>query len=79
MRKTDCPVIAVPAYVEMNAISKILVPLDIAEIQDDFMMNIERLQRFFSAEVEFIWIRTPHCKDNEEEVRQQFDTLMKKI
>ena len=77
VRKTDCPVIAVPSQVEADSIGKILVPLDIREIQDDFMKNLERLQRFFSADMEFIWVRTNHNKENEQVVRDKFEHLMK--
>ncbi|MEO9485240.1 MAG: universal stress protein [Ekhidna sp.] len=77
VRRTNCPVIAVPSHVEMNAISKILVPLDILEIQDGFMKNLARLQKFFEADMEFVWVRTNHCRENEGEVRKKFNSLMK--
>jgi len=76
VRKVGIPVIAVPSPTSMDSIHNILVPLDIREIQDKLMKNLLLLQEFFSAKMEFVWVRTPHNIENEETVREKFNSLM---
>ncbi|MEO9870583.1 universal stress protein [Ekhidna sp.] len=77
VRKVKCPVIAIPSKTSVNSIKKILVPIDIREIQDELMKKFAQLQKFFSASMEFVWVRTPHNIENEKVVREKFDSLMK--
>ena len=76
VRKIDCPVISVPSQASAYAINKILVPLDIHEVQDEWMKNLARLHRFLEASLEFVWVRNPHGYEDEDEVRAKFDKLM---
>jgi len=78
VRKTECPIIAIPSKTSIDAIKKILVPIDILEIQDQLMKNLALLQKFFSASMEFVWVRTPHNIENEEVVRKEFESLMRR-
>ncbi len=78
VRKANCPVIAVPSKTSASSIKKILVPIDIREIQDEIMKKFALLQKFFSASMEFVWVRTPHNIESEEVVREKFDSLMKR-
>ncbi len=77
VRKTKCPVIAVPSRTTIASIKKILVPIDILEIQDELMKKLSSLQKFLSASMEFVWVRTPHNVENEAVVRQEFEALMR--
>ncbi len=78
VRWVDCPVISVPCPTSYDKINKILIPIDLREIQDDFMDRLLRLQKLFSASMEFLWVKTPHNIENEEKVMEEFSDLTKK-
>ncbi len=78
VRWADCPVISVPSKTSFDAINKILVPIDLTEIQDEFMNNLAKLQKLFHAKMEFLWVKTPHNIENTEMVTKEFDQLLKK-
>ena len=65
VRWIDCPVISVPAPTSFESIQKILVPIDLREIQVDFMDRVSKLQKLFSASMEFLWVKTPHNIENQ--------------
>ncbi len=77
VRWADCPVISVPAKSSFDSIKKILVPIDLTEIQDGFMENLAKLQQLFHARMEFLWVKTPHNIENTEMVTKEFDELLK--
>lgn len=78
VRWTDCPVISVPAPTSFDSIKKVLIPIDLNELQDEFLSKLSKLQRLFSAEVEFLWVRTPHNIENNEQVREEFNKVISK-
>ena len=78
VRWTDCPVISVASNTTFDSIRKILVPIDLREIQDDFMEKLARLQMLFSADIEFLWVKTPHNIENDELVMQEFSKFVSK-
>ena len=45
VRWADCPVISVPEQSSFESIRKILVPIDLTEIQDEFMTKLANLQK----------------------------------
>ncbi|SNT27756.1 Nucleotide-binding universal stress protein, UspA family [Ekhidna lutea] len=65
VRKIPCPVISVPSRCSVDGIKKILVPIDIREIKSSFLKQIGDLQRQFDAQIEFLWVKTPHNIENE--------------
>lgn len=77
VRLINCPVISVPSFSSFDTIRKIMVPINLKEIQDEFMKKIASLQKFFSASIEFVWVQTPYKIDNEEAVREGFERLIK--
>lgn len=66
VRNAFCPVISVPAKTSADAIKKILIPIDIREIKGSFLNKIANLQKNMGAELEFLWVKTPHNVENEE-------------
>ncbi|MEP1093808.1 MAG: universal stress protein [Cyclobacteriaceae bacterium] len=77
VRRISIPVIAVPAKVTSTDIRKILVPLDLREIRRGFFDEVAKLQRSFSAALEFVWIKTPHNIESDEIVTQELTILLK--
>lgn len=79
VRHIDCPVISVPEPAALQDIKKILVPIDLKEIRISFLNEVAMLQKTFDAELEFIWVKTPHHIENEEmvaaEMKRIFDAL----
>ena len=78
VRWTDCPVISVPAPASFDAIKKILIPIDLDELQDEFLTKLVKLQKLFAAQVEFVWVRTPHNIENNELVAEEFKEITDK-
>lgn len=78
VRWANCPVISVPAETSFDSIQKILVPIDLTEIQDEFLDKLVKLQKLFSAKMEFLWVKTPHNIENTEMVTEEFNELLKK-
>lgn len=78
VRWADCPVISVPSPTSFDAIKKILTPIDLDELQDEFLSKLVKLQKLFSAEVEFVWVRTPHNIENNELVAEEFKGIVDK-
>lgn len=77
VRWVDCPVIAVPSETSYDSIKKILVPINLREIQDEFMHRLVRLQKLFSASMEFLWVKTPHNIENDPRVIEEFSHMTK--
>ncbi len=77
VRWAECPVIAVPGKTELKNINKILVPIDLTEIHRSFLEELILLQRLFTAELEFLWIRTPHNVENSKLVTEEFSDILK--
>lgn len=75
VRLAGCPVISIPSDVSFEDIKKILVPVDLREIQDEFLKKLLALQQFFSASLEFVWVQTPHNIENDELVKREFKAL----
>lgn len=79
VRRISCPIISVPKGYELNRINRILVPIDLREVKESFLMQVKLLQDQFQAKVEFLWVKTPHNIENEEEVTSElgktFDSL----
>jgi len=78
VRWANCPVISVPTKSSFDSIKRILVPIDLSEIQEDFMIKLSKLQKLFSAHMEFLWVRTPHNIENSEMVTGEFNEVLKK-
>lgn len=78
VRWADCPVITVPGKSSFEKINRILIPIDLKEIQDEFMQKLLKLQKLFSAHMEFLWVETPHNIENDESVTEDFNVLLKK-
>ena len=78
VRWANCPVISVPSASSFDSIKKILVPIDLEEIQDEFMEKLAKLQKLFSAHMEFLWVRTPHNIENNDAVTEEFNALIQK-
>ncbi|MEP1093809.1 MAG: universal stress protein [Cyclobacteriaceae bacterium] len=76
VRLIGCPVISVPSAVSFRDIKKILVPVDLREIQDEFLKKLVVLQQLFSASLEFMWVQTPHNIENEESLKKEFQALI---
>ncbi|MEP5612282.1 MAG: universal stress protein, partial [Cyclobacteriaceae bacterium] len=79
VRWANCPVISVPTKSNFDSIKRILVPVDLTEIQDEFMVKLSKLQKLFSAHMEFLWVRTPHNIENSEMVIKEFNEVLKKF
>ena len=77
VRWVDCPVISVPCKTTFEDVNKILVPIDLREIQDEFMDKLVKLQKLFSASMEFLWVKTPHNIENNERVIEEFTKVVK--
>ncbi|MEP1095591.1 MAG: universal stress protein [Cyclobacteriaceae bacterium] len=79
VRWANCPVISIPNKSNFDSIKRILVAIDLAEIQDEFMIKLSKLQKLFSAHMEFLWVRTPHNIENSERVTEEFNEVLKKF
>lgn len=79
VRWSQCPVISVPKTTKFDAIKKILIPLDLKEIQVEFLEQIAKLQQLFNAQMDFIWIKTPHSIENETLVTNEIKKLIEKF
>lgn len=77
VRWVDCPVMAVPCQTSFESINRILAPVDLREIQDDFMDRLLKLQKLFSATIEFLWVKTPHNIESNGRVIEEFSNLIK--
>lgn len=78
VRWANCPVISVPTPTRFEAIEKILVPIDLTEVQVEFLESLAKLQKLFDAEMNFIWVKTPHNIENEELVVNEMKRLIEK-
>ncbi|MEQ9404047.1 MAG: universal stress protein [Cyclobacteriaceae bacterium] len=78
VRWADCPVISIASKTSLDSIKKVLVPIDMREIQDEFMNKLLKLQHLLSANMEFLWVKTPHNIENSEEVTKEFNDVLKK-
>lgn len=76
VRNASCPVISVPEKTSVDEIQKILVPIDIREIKSSFLYGIANLQKNLEAELEFLWVKTPHNIENEEMVSTELGKLI---
>ena len=76
VRHSPCPVISVPSKTEVDQINRILIPLDIREIKPSFLDKVAALQKHFEAEIEFLWVKTPHNVENEESVSEELTKLI---
>ena len=76
VRHTPCPVISVPKKTSVSDIKKIIVPIDLREIKSSFLKQIASLQKKFDAELDFLWIKTPHNIENEELVQEELTNLI---
>ena len=79
VRWVDCPVISVPSPTRFDTVRKILVPIDLNELQEGFLVKLSKLQKLFSAHIEFLWIKTPHNIENSEVVTEEFNEIIKKF
>ncbi|MEQ8628655.1 universal stress protein [Ekhidna sp.] len=77
VRHAPCPVISVPRNSDANAIKRILIPIDIRELKDSFFNQVAGLQKQFGAKLEFLWVKTPHNIENEENVSKELSELIK--
>ena len=75
VRHVPCPVISVPQSTDLDAIKKVLVPIDLREIRESFLKKIGALQKMFDAQLEFVWIKTPHNIENEEKVAEDLKSI----
>ncbi len=71
VRNANCPVISVPDKTSVSEIKQILIPLDIREIKSSFLKEVAQLQKDFDANLEFMWVKTPHNIENEEMVSRE--------
>jgi nucleotide-binding universal stress UspA family protein len=77
VRLVDCPVISIPQKVELGAIRKIVVPVNLNEIRVGFLREISILQQLFSAAVELVWVKTPHDIENIELISEEVNNLLR--
>ncbi|WP_420318582.1 universal stress protein [Ekhidna sp.] len=77
VRHAQCPVISVPVQSAIDKINRILIPIDIREIKNSFLMAIAALQKQFDATMEFLWVKTPHNIENEEMVASELGKLIR--
>lgn len=78
VRRAKCPVISVPTTIPFDSIKKILVAIDIKEVYVEFLEQVAKLQQFFNAQMDFVWIKTPHNMENEELVSEEIKKLLEK-
>lgn len=76
VRWAKCPVISVPQVAKFDSIKKILIPIDLREMQVEFLDNLSKLQRLFDAEMEFVWVKTPHNIENDELVTAEVNKII---
>lgn len=76
VRHAQCPVISVPSSCDINKVKKILIPVDIREIKTSFLDRIASLQKQFDAKLEFLWVKTPHNIENEENVSSELSQII---
>ena len=76
VRNLKCPVISVPGSAYHEEIKKILVPVDLMELRPSFLAEVKQLQKFFGAQLAFLWVKTPHDIENKELLKAQFDGVM---
>ncbi|MEP0984276.1 universal stress protein [Ekhidna sp.] len=77
VRNASCPVISVPAKASIKQIKRILVPIDIRELKHSFLEQVAYLQEKLGARLEFLWVKTPHNIENEEQVSEEIGQLIK--
>lgn len=76
VRQASCPVISVPASATTEEVKRIIVPLDLSEIRKTFLDHVSHLQKVFDAELNFLWVQTPHDIENTEQVKEELTTLL---
>jgi nucleotide-binding universal stress UspA family protein len=76
VRLANCPVISVPQATDVSTVRRIVVPIDLREIQATFLKEVSVLQQLFSASVEFVWVKTPHYVENLELVAEEVNNLL---
>lgn len=75
VRNVSCPVISLPVSKEVKDVKKILVPLDLREIRSSFLEKVAAMQKLFSCDLEFLWVKTPHNIENEEVVGKELSKI----
>jgi nucleotide-binding universal stress UspA family protein len=78
VRWSECPVISVPVKTTFNSIKKILIAIDLKEVQVAFLERIAKLQKLFNAEMQCVWVKTPHNIENDQLVTNEMESLFKK-
>lgn len=75
VRQVGCPVISVPQTSSIDAIKKILVPIDLREIRTSFLKEVRLLQKMFNCQLQFVWVKTPHNIENEDAVADELGRI----
>lgn len=77
VRNAFCPVISVPSKASLDKIKRILVPIDIRELRHSFLEQVGFLQNKLDVQLEFLWVKTPHNIENEEQLSQEIGQILK--
>ncbi len=77
IRFAKCPVVAVPASVEMKDVKNIVVAYDDDEIGVSLLEEVKNLQTLTNSTIHFLWVNTPHELENENVVTQNLQELTK--
>ncbi|MEM7551989.1 MAG: universal stress protein [Bacteroidota bacterium] len=77
VRFSKCPVIAIPSDYNFDTVEKILMPTDLKDLTDEVLSNVRKMQEFYSADLHFLWVHTPHLIENEKEVKEKITKLVK--
>lgn len=79
VRQVSCPVISIPGSYQIDAIKKILVPIDLREVRASFLKEVRLLQKMFNCQLEFVWVKTPHNIENEDKVAEELGRIFESI
>jgi len=77
VRYLHCPVIALHGHADAAKIKRILVPVDLDNLLPDFLAEMRHLHQLFEAEMEFVWVQSPHHSEPNELLVEEFEQMLK--
>lgn len=77
VRYLHCPVIAIHGHADPAHIKRILVPVDLDNLLPSFLREMRHLHDLFEAEMEFVWVQSPHHSEPFETLVDEFEQVLK--
>ncbi|SHK45721.1 Nucleotide-binding universal stress protein, UspA family [Reichenbachiella agariperforans] len=79
VRKAACPVISISGKTVLDEIKRVMIPIDIDDIRMSFLQEVASMEALFNVQLDFVWVRTVHNIENEEEISRETSKLIQSL